>query len=154
MRKRSLRPNQKIDFVRPALPTISELTAEIGELLSSGELTKGRHLDSFEQSVAEHLEVKHAIAVSSCTVGLMLVYQALGLEGDVIVPSFTFMATVSALRWCGLRPVFADVDPASFNLDPDAVETSITPKTSAIVAVHNFGNPADMHRLQGIAHRY
>jgi dTDP-4-amino-4,6-dideoxygalactose transaminase len=104
--------------------------------------------------VAKHLQVKHAIAVSSCTVGLMLVYQALGLEGDAIVPSFTFMATVSGLRWCGVRPVFADIDPDSLNLDPEAVERLITAKTSAIVAVHNFGNPAEMDRLETIADRH
>lgn len=146
--------NQKIDFVRPSLPTISELSGEIGELLSSGALTKGPHLHRFEQSVAEHLQVKHAIAVSSCTVGLMLVFQALGLEGDAIVPSFTFMATVGALRWCGVRPVFVEVHPESLNLDPDAVEALITPRTSAIVAVHNFGNPAEIDRLQMVADRY
>jgi dTDP-4-amino-4,6-dideoxygalactose transaminase len=146
--------NHKIDFAKPTLPTISELSEEIGELLSSGALTKGRHLHDFEQSVAKHLQVKHAIAVSSCTVGLMLVYQALGLEGDVIVPSFTFMATVSALRWCGVRPVFADVDPETLNLDPEAVERLITPETSAIVAVHNFGNPAEVDQLETLAGRY
>jgi dTDP-4-amino-4,6-dideoxygalactose transaminase len=146
--------NHKIDFAKPNLPTISELSEEISELLASGALTKGRHLDNFEQSVAEHLQVKHAIAVSSCTIGLMLVYQALGLQGDAIVPSFTFMATVSALRWCRVRPVFADIDPESFNLDPDAVETLITAKTSAIVAVHNFGNPAEVDRLEVLADRY
>lgn len=111
-------------------------------------------MNNFESSAAKHLQVKHAIAVSSCTVGLMLVCQALGLEGEAIVPSFTFMATVSALRWCGIRPVFADIDPESLNLDPDAVERSITARTSAIVAVHNFGNPARVDRLEELAHRY
>jgi len=149
-----IRTNQKIGFARPTLPTISDLSEEIAELLSSGILTKGRHLRAFEQSLAEHLCVKHAIAVSSCTVGLMLVYQALGLQGEVVVPSFTFMATVSALVWCGVRPVFADIDPATLNLNPDAVETAITSKTSAIAAVHNFGNPADIDRLQAIADRH
>jgi dTDP-4-amino-4,6-dideoxygalactose transaminase len=156
MRRRShlTETNHKIAFSKPTLPTISQLSEEIGELLSSGSLTKGRHLDNFEQSVAKHLQVKHAIAVSSCTVGLMLVYQALGLKGDAIVPSFTFMATVSALRWCGVRPVFAEIDPESLNLDPDSVESLITPQTSAIVAVHNFGNPAAVDQLETLADRY
>src|SRR6185503_17532544 len=88
---------------------------------------------------------------SSCTTGLMLTYKCLGLTGDVVVPSFTFMATVSALEWAGLRPVFADVDFGTTNLDPAAAEAAITPRTTAIVAVHNFGNPADIDALEAVA---
>jgi dTDP-4-amino-4,6-dideoxygalactose transaminase len=84
----------------------------------------------------------------------MLVYKALGLSGDVVVPSFTFMATVSALVWCGLRPVFADVQVGSTNLDPAAAEAAITPQTTAIVAVHNFGAPADIDGLLAVARRH
>ena len=116
-------------------------------------VTKGQYLHAFEAAIAEHLGVRHAIAVSSCTCGLMLVYQGLGLTGDVVVPSFTFMATVGALIWAGLRPVFADVDIGTMNLDSAAAEAAITPETSAIVAVHDFGNPADIHALQAIADR-
>src|SRR4030095_6688152 len=97
--------------------------------------------------------VRHAVAVSSCTTGLMLTYKALGLTGDVIVPSFTFMATVSAMVWANLRPVFVDVDPYTGTLDTRSVEAAITGETSAIVAVHNFGNPADIQELQEIAGR-
>ena len=84
----------------------------------------------------------------------MLTYRGLGLTGDVVVPSFTFMATVSALVWSGLRPVYADVDPGTTNLDPAAAEAAITPQTSAIVAVHNFGNPAEIDALQDVARRH
>src|SRR5438067_3041679 len=87
--------DHKINFVRPALPSLSDVSGQVGDLLSSGILTKGHHLRHFEELVAEHLRVKHAVAVSSCTVGLMLTYQALGLEGEAVVPSFTFMATVN-----------------------------------------------------------
>src|SRR5260370_32302246 len=104
--------DQKITFVRPALPSLSDISGQVGDLLSSGVLTKGHHLHHFEELVAEHLRVKHAVGVSSCTAGLMLTYQALGLEGEAVVPSFTFMATVNALRWCGVQPVFADVNRA------------------------------------------
>jgi dTDP-4-amino-4,6-dideoxygalactose transaminase len=144
----------KIHIVRPVLPQLNELTAGVTEMLDTGMVTKGKHLESFEQAVAQHLGVKHAIGVSSCTSGLMLTYRGLGLSGDVIVPSFTFMATVSALVWCGLRPVFADVDAGTTNLDPAAAEAAITPRTTAIVAVHNFGNPADIASLQEIADRH
>ena len=144
----------KVPIVRPTLPDIHEVTDGIRGMFTSGMLTAGQHLRDFEAAVAEHLGVKHAVAVSSCTTGLMLTYLGLGLTGDVVVPSFTFMATVSALSWARLRPVFADVDVDTTNLDPAAAEAVITPRTSAIVAVHNFGNPADIEALQEIARRH
>src|SRR5574338_1188036 len=100
----------KINIVRPVLPDISEMAGDVQSILQTGMVTKGEYLKSFEKAVREHLGVKHAIGVSSCTSGLMLTYRGLGLTGDVVVPSFTFMATVSALVWSGLRPVYADVD--------------------------------------------
>lgn len=144
----------KIHIVQPVLPALNELTAGVTEMLDTGMVTKGKHLELFEHAIAQHLGVKHAIGVSSCTSGLMLTYRGLGLSGDVIVPSFTFMATVGALVWCGLRPVFADVDAQTTNLDPAAAEAAITPRTTAIVAVHNFGNPADIAGLQAVADRH
>lgn len=144
----------KIFIVKPALPSPQEMQAGMEDIISSGMVTKGKYLRAFEDAVAEHLQVKHAVAVSSCTTGLMLTYQGLGLTGDVVVPSFTFMATVSALVWAGLRPVFADVDFSTTNLDPAAAEAAITPNTSAIVAVHNFGNPAEVDALQEVAKRH
>ena len=144
----------KVHIVKPCLPTFGEMTDGLQSILESGMVTKGRHLQAFEEAVAAHLGVEHAIAVSSCTTGLMLTYAGLGLSGDVVVPSFTFMATVSSQVWAGLRPVFADVDLETTNLDPNVVEEAITPNTSAIVAVHNFGNPADVDELQAIADRH
>jgi dTDP-4-amino-4,6-dideoxygalactose transaminase len=144
---------QKIQIVRPVLPLYAEIQDGIQEILSSGMVTRGKYLDSFEKAIADHLDVRHAVAVSSCTTGLMLAYRALDLAGEVIVPSFTFMATVSAMAWCGLKPVFVDVDPRTTTLDPALVEGAITPRTSAIVAVHNFGNPANIDALREIASR-
>jgi dTDP-4-amino-4,6-dideoxygalactose transaminase len=141
----------KINIVRPALPDISKLEGEVRYILDSGLVTKGRYQDQFEQAIAQHLGVRHAVAVSSCTSGLLLTHKALGLTGEVVVPSFTFMATISSLIWCGLQPVFADVDRSTTNLDPQAAEAAISPQTSAILAVHNFGNPADITALQAIA---
>lgn len=143
-----------VAFVRPVLPSPEAIQDEIADIVLSGQLTKGRRLERFERSVAEHLGVRHAVAVSSCTTGLMLAYRCLGLEGDVVIPSFTFMATATSLVWAGLRPVFADVDFATTNLDPDAVDRAITPRTSAIVAVHNFGNPAEIDELKDVADRH
>jgi dTDP-4-amino-4,6-dideoxygalactose transaminase len=133
-----------VPFVRPLLPDYAELSDGVQGILDSGMVTKGSHLAAFEEAMAAHLGVKHAVAVSSCTTGLMLTYRGLGLTGDVVAPSFTFMATVSALVWAGLRPAFADVSADTYNLDPEAAENAVTKATSAIVAVHNFGNPADL----------
>lgn len=145
---------RKIHIVQPVLPSFREMADGAQSILGSGMVTKGRYLQVFEEAVAQHLGVKHAVAVSSCTTGLMLAYQGLGLTGDVVVPSFTFMATVSALVWAGLQPIFADVDVGTTNLDPAAAEAAITPNSSAIVAVHNFGNPAEVNALRAVADRH
>ena len=142
-----------VRFVKPDLPPYSTMESALREIVSSGMLTKGAWLRRFEEAVAKHLGAKHAVAVSSCTTGLMLTYRGLDLQGDVVVPSFTFMATVSALVWAGLRPVFADVDPGSTNLTVEAAERAITPNTTAIVGVHNFGNPAEIDELKALADR-
>lgn len=146
--------SERKNIVRPVLPDFTDLSGEVQDMLHTGMVTKGRYLEQFESEIAAHLGVKHAVGVSSCTTGLMLTYHGLGLTGEVVVPSFTFMATVSALIWCGLRPVFADVDPGTTNLDPAAAEAAITENTSAIIAVHNFGNPADIEGLQEVANRH
>ncbi len=145
---------QRVSIVRPVLPAYSELAGGIQEILNSRMVTKGRNLEIFENAVRAHLGVRYAIGVSSCTSGLMLTFKCLGLSGEVVVPSFTFMATVSALTWAGLKPVFADVDCGTTNLDLQAAEAAITPQTTAILAVHNFGNPADIDGLQQVAARH
>jgi dTDP-4-amino-4,6-dideoxygalactose transaminase len=143
-----------VQIVRPLLPPFDELSPQLRQILESGWVTKGRYLAEFEQIIARHLGVRHAIATSSCTTGLMLMYRCLGLEGEIIVPSFTFMATVSAAVWAGLRPVFADVNLHTHNLDSADVERAITPRTSAVIAAHIFGNPADVQALQDVAERH
>jgi dTDP-4-amino-4,6-dideoxygalactose transaminase len=144
---------QKVPIAKPVLPSTADLAEGLARILETGIVTNGPFTRAFEESVAEHLKVKHALAVSSCTTGLMIAYRALDLEGEVIVPSFTFMATVSSLVWAGLRPVFADINYETGNLDPAAAAAAITPRTSAIVAVHNSGNPADIVELQDLAER-
>ena len=141
-------------MVRPVLPSFSKMAEGVESILSTGMVTKGRFMREFEQALAGYMGVKHAVAVSSCTSGMMLVHKASELSGDVLVPSFTFMATASAIVWAGLRPIFVDVDRATNNLDPAAAEAAITPQTTAIVAVHQFGNPADIVALEQIASRH
>lgn len=145
---------QILPFVKPYLPPYAAVNGRLAEIFASGILTKGHFLEGFEKSVAKHLGVPHAVGVSSCTVGLALAYQALGIAGEVIVPSFTFMATVHALTWVGAIPVFADIDPQTWTVDPASVESKITPKTVAVVGVHTFGNPASVEELTGLTAKY
>ncbi len=141
-----------VPLVRPTLPAYDDrLAHQVAELFQTGMVTKGKYLHELEARLAEHLRVKHAVAVSSCTLGLLLTCHGLGLRGEVIVPSFTFMATVHPLAWIRAEPVFVDIDPHTWNIDPAAVEAAITDRTTAIVAVHNFGNPAPVDELQAIA---
>jgi dTDP-4-amino-4,6-dideoxygalactose transaminase len=139
--------------MRPTLPGFSEVSGELREIFQTGMVTKGHFLAEFEAALAAYLGVKHAVGVSSCTTGLALTYKAADLTGEVIVPSFTFMATVHPLSWCGLTPVFADVDPDTWNLDPSSAEAAVTPNTSAVIATHVFGNPATIDVFQQMALR-
>jgi dTDP-4-amino-4,6-dideoxygalactose transaminase len=144
-----------VPLVRPTLPAWdAELAAEVGALFGSGMLTKGPRLEELEERMAAYLGVRNAVGVANCTLGLLLTMQALGLEGEVIVPSFTFMATVHPVRLLGMEPVFVDIDPRTWNVDPAEVERAITSRTSAIVPVHLFGNPADVPALEAIASRH
>jgi dTDP-4-amino-4,6-dideoxygalactose transaminase len=145
---------EKVNIVRPVLPGLNDVEESLRKILQSGMVTKGQYLQAFQEEVATHLGVKHAIAVSSCTTGLILAFKGLGLTGEVIVPSFTFMATVSAIIWAGLKPVFIDVDVGTTNINPALIEEAITPKTTAVVAVHNFGNPASVAALRDLADRH
>jgi len=141
-------------FAQPTLPDLGELTEQLYDVFASKNITNGKYVREFEKKAAEYLGVKQVVAVSSCTSGLMLSFRALGLTGEVIVPSFTFSATVQALLWNGLKPVFVDCDPKNFNLDSDLIEDLITPKTSAIVGVYVFGMPPDIGALQRISGKH
>lgn len=143
---------EEINIVSPTLPKLEDISPQINEILSTGNLTNdSRYVREFERELTSFLGVKHVVAVANATLGLMLVLQALDLEGEVIVPSFTFSATVHALMWNDLRPVFVDIDPQTYNLDPHRVAESITSRTSAILAVHVYGNPCDVKVLEKLA---
>lgn len=105
----------------------------------------------FEQKAADYLGVRHFIAACNGTVALELASRALDLSGEVIVPSYTFIATAHALQWQGIRPVFADIDPVTHNLNPKAVESRITPRTTGILGVHLWGRACPVDALQKIA---
>ena len=105
----------------------------------------------FEKRVAGHLGVKHCIAMCNGTIALEIAIRALGMTGEVIIPSYTFVATAHALHWQGITPAFADIDPDTHNLDPAAVRRMITSRTTGIIGVHLWGRPAPVEALQAIA---
>lgn len=111
----------------------------------------GPLVQALEQSIADLHNVQHCVAMCNGTIALEIAIRALGLAGEVIVPSYTFVATAHALHWQAITPVFADIDPHTQNLDPDAVRRMITPRTSGIIGVHLWGRPAPVEALQSIA---
>jgi dTDP-4-amino-4,6-dideoxygalactose transaminase len=133
-----------------------EEAAAVAEVLSSGMIVQGRKVAELEERWAEYCGVKHAIAVSNGTVALMCIYAGLGLEpGDeVITVSHTFNATISAILFAGLTPVFVDIEPDTYLIDAARIEAAITPKTRVISPVHLFGLVADMDMIGAIADRY
>jgi dTDP-4-amino-4,6-dideoxygalactose transaminase len=114
----------------------------------------GPVVQQFEQEIATYIGVKNCICVCNATVGLEITTRAAGLNGEVIVPSYTFVATAHALQWQGITPVFADIDPATHNIDPEAIRRHITPRTTGILATHVWGRPCDVEKLTDIAQRY
>lgn len=140
-----------LPVTKPSVPDPDRLASDIAVILASGVLTNGPYVQRLERAAAERLGVRHCVAVSSCTAGLMLVLRASDLSGDVVLPSFTFAATAHAVAWNGLRPVFADVDEETLTLAPAAVERSLGVRTSAILATHIYGTPCDVEGLADLA---
>jgi dTDP-4-amino-4,6-dideoxygalactose transaminase len=138
-------------LARPSLPDPEAVVDDVRRILTSEVLTNGPYVRRLEEQAAAYLGVRHCIAVSSCTAGLMLVLRASDLTGDVVVPSFTFAATAHAVVWNGLRPVFADIDPHTLTLSPASAAAATGVRTSAILATHTFGTPCDVESLGEIA---
>jgi len=126
------------------------------QVLRSGWLSQGQRVAEFEREFAGYVGAKHAVAVSSCTTALHLGFVAAGIgPGDeVLCPSLSFIATANSIRYVGATPVFVDVDPVTFNLDPNGIEEAITPRTRAILIVHQIGLPAALAEITEIARRH
>ena len=141
-----------IDVKAQYAPLIPELEERFSAVLESGRFIFGPEVEAFEREAAAFLGVPHAIGVANGTDALVLSLEALGIgSGDeVICPAFTFYATAEAIARAGATPVFADIDPATMNLDPDDVATRVTNRTKAIVAVHLFGRPASLDELRAL----
>jgi len=139
---------------RPSIGHRGRLLERFNQILDSRWLTNdGPFVKEFEQRIAELVRVKHCVAMCNGTVALEIAIRALGMEGEVIVPSFTFIATAHALRWQGITPVFCDIDPRTQTLDPGKVEEAITPRTTGIIGVHIWGHTCDIDALAEIAAR-
>lgn len=140
---------------RPNIGDRDRLRQRIDDVLDRRWLTNdGPLVREFEARVARLAGVEHCIAVANGTLALELIIRALGLTGEVILPSFTFIATAHALEWHQIKPVFCDIEPATHNIDPARVEALITPRTSAILGVHLWGRACDVDRLSEIAERH
>jgi dTDP-4-amino-4,6-dideoxygalactose transaminase len=147
----------RVSTIPIAKPQLDEREVEaVRRVILSGWVTQGPEVAAFERDFAEYVGAPHACAVSNCTTALHLALLAVGVQpGDeVITVSHSFIATANAVRYCGATPVFVDITPGTFNLDPDLIEGAITPATRAILCVHQLGMPCDLARIIEIGRRH
>lgn len=142
-----------LPLVNPRFTDSARIARRLQDVLDSGALTNGANVRELEERLEDRLQVRHVIAVGSCTAGLMLVYQALGVRGDVVMPSHTFSASAHAVTWAGAQPAFADVERSRATLDPDSV-AEIAEGATAISATHIYGHPAEVEELESIAESF
>jgi dTDP-4-amino-4,6-dideoxygalactose transaminase len=147
--------NEPLHVGRPNIGDRASLLKRINDMLDRRWLTNnGPYVQELEHRICSLLGVKHCIATCNGTVALELAIRAAGLSGEVIVPSFTFIATPHALQWQEITPVFCDVDPRTHTINPWRVEEMITPRTSGIIGVHVWGQPCDVEALTEIAGKH
>jgi len=140
---------------RPNIGSREAFQARLDDIFERGWLTNnGKYVREFEQKIADYLGVNHCIAMCNGTIALEIAVRALEMTGEVIVPSFTFVATAHCLQWQEITPVFCDVDPLNHSIDPAKIERLITPRTTGIVAVHLWGIPCNVEALQEICDRH
>jgi len=147
--------DDRLGIVSPRLPKLEQIQGPLSEALRTGQLTNHAfHVPQFEKALSDRLKMPHVISVGNATLGLILALEALNRDGEVILPSFTYCATAHALYWSRHKPVFVDILPDTFTIDPAAVESAITPNTVAIMAVHIYGHPCEIDTLEEISKRY
>ncbi len=146
---------QNIYVTRPVLPKLEEVMDKLQDIWMSKWLTNnGPQHFMLEQDLTEFLKVPYVSLFNNGTIALIVACQSLRLQGDVITTPFTFAATPHVLTWNNINPIFCDVDNETMNIDADKIESMITPHTSAILAVHVFGTPCNVEKIQAIADRY
>lgn len=144
-----------ITVTSPLLPPLEELEVYMKDIWSRKWITNnGQYHQELEHALCEYLGVKYISLFTNGTLPLITALQALRITGEVITTPYSFVATTHSLWWNGIRPVFVDVDPRTGNLDPDKIEAAITPRTTAIMPVHVYGNPCDTERIRAIACKY
>ncbi len=146
---------QQITVTSPLLPPLEEFVPYLQEIWDSKWITNnGSFHKRLEQALSEYLGVPYISLFTNGTLPLITALQALRVTGEVITTPYSFVATTHAIWWNGLTPVFVDVDPQTGNIDPDKIEAAITPRTTAIMPVHVYGNPCDTARIQALADKY
>ncbi len=145
-----------LKLMKPYVPSAEEIQPFLSQIRETGLVSNfGPYARRFEAALAERLQVRHCFTLANLSTGLMYMPVAAGLEsGEVIMPSFTFMATAHSMKLGGLTPVFADIDPETLTLDPRSVEAAITARTVAVIGVHTYGTPCDIDALEAICKRH
>jgi len=147
--------DKQINVTQPFLPPLDEFIPYLEKIWDNKWLTNnGPFHQQLESELAEYLGVKYISLFSNGTLALIVALQALRITGEVITTPFSFVATTHSLWWNGIKPVFCDIEPNYFNLDPNKIEALITPKTTAILPVHVYGNPCNVEHIQEIADIY
>ncbi|MBN1597136.1 MAG: DegT/DnrJ/EryC1/StrS family aminotransferase [Bacteroidales bacterium] len=145
----------QINVTKPSLPDIKEVKKILDELWQSRWLTNnGKFHQEFEKKLADFLGTEHLALCANGTLALVIALQALRITGEVITTPYSFVATTHSLHWNGIKPVFVDTEKNSFNLDPNKIEASITPRTTAVLPVHVYGYPCNVDEIQRIADIY
>lgn len=144
-----------IFVTKPFLPPREEYERYVNGIWQRNWLTNhGPLVNELELQLKDYLQLDHLLYLNNGTIALQIALKALGLKGEVITTPFSYVATTSAIAWEGLKPVFVDIDPQTANIDPNKIEAAITPRTSAILATHVYGNPCDIDAIKTIADRH
>lgn len=144
--------NDSIFVTQPSMPPLDEYVEYLKEIWESKWLTNnGKFHRQLEKELCDYLGVKYVSLFSNGTLALLTALQALRITGEVITTPYSFVATSHALWWNNIKPVFSDIEPVTLNLDPEKIEAAITPLTTAILAVHVYGNPCNTDRIKEIA---
>ncbi len=144
-----------ITVTQPHLPPLEEFLPYLEKIWNSKVLTNGGPFHKqFESALADYLGVPHVSLFTNATIALVTALQALRISGEVITTPYSFVATAHSLLWNGIKPVFVDIDPHTYNMDPQKIEAAITPNTTAIMPVHCYGRPCDTEAIQRIADDY
>ena len=147
--------NKKITVTSPLLPPLKEFIPYLEDIWERKWLTNnGYYHKELEKALAEYLGVEYISLFTNGTLPIMIALQALRITGEVITTPYSFVATTHSLWWNNIKPVFVDIDSKTCNIDPEKIEAAITPRTTAIMAVHVYGNPCDTEKIQVIADKY